>query len=226
MPIIPEDSPPVSDQEMEPSPYPPAWLPMRNHGNWPWWKKPTKKERAAASVAQERIVTWYCATCGRQELPDAPRGKKDCPVCGNKVRHRVSRYEWYLADALAAELAPRCSSFDVEEQYPIPAGRGLGEQFAWYFDLFVACCFNDGSYYEAAVEIDGPRHAKQVAYGSDWHTNDEHKENDYREWCASRDEGYGAVYRVTNFECGKYAAAGTARGIIDAMHRGAHGESG
>lgn len=86
--------------------------------------------------------------------------EKHCPQCDGK-RIRVSRYEWYLADALQAELEKSGRRFTVTEQWELPDHRG----FSWYFDLAVSV--EGASYFGGItelIEIQGPTHAHQAVY--------------------------------------------------------------
>jgi len=86
--------------------------------------------------------------------------EKSCPVCGAK-RIRVSRYEWFLADALKRQLAETDRTFSVAEQWPLPDHRG----FTWYFDLAVRV--KGASIYGGVtelIEVQGPTHANQPNY--------------------------------------------------------------
>lgn len=109
------------------------------------------------------LVAWCCQNCGRYE---APSDQRSCPDCGEKMQ-RCSRYEWFLADALTAELLKRGRSFRLDEQWSFYDHRG----FCWYFDLRVwvdgpnrgdGCKPSGGA--GLLIEVDGATHARQKKY--------------------------------------------------------------
>ena len=151
-------------------------------------------------MSPETLVAWYCERCGRQELP---AGDNWCPKCGDKMQ-RCSRYEWFLSDALEAELEKRGVEFWVEEQYPFTDHRG----FLWYFDLRVWCESKTahGSY-GWLIEIDGPGHSQQKKYKGPGggYTRDEDKVYEYNAECPRAT--WCALIRVTNEDCARKGGA-------------------
>lgn len=99
---------------------------------------------------------WYCHECGRME-DDAG---KYCPDCNGK-RQRVSRYEWFLADALDTALEALGRDFCIEEQWRLKDHRG----FDWHFDLAVKC--KGTSVFggiTCLIEVNGSDHDRQKPY--------------------------------------------------------------
>lgn len=164
----------------------------------------------STSDSLPKLVAWYCQECGRQELPPDERY---CPACGEKMQ-RCSRYEWFLADALAAEFVKRGRTFRIDEQWWFVDHRG----FRWYFDLRVwvdGPCPSDGTKPDGGagrlVEINGPEHSRQKKYSGPGggYTRDEDKQYEYDKatprgswldaFCVSNDECArkgGVVYRT------------------------------
>lgn len=76
-----------------------------------------------------KLTPFYCHGCGRME--DA--AGQTCPSCHARRQH-VSRYEWFLADALEDRLQSIGLPYTLDQQWPIRDPRG----FTWYFDIRVA----------------------------------------------------------------------------------------
>lgn len=75
------------------------------------------------------LTPWHCHICGRMEDGDS----QTCPNCRSRRQH-VSRYEWFLADAIEDRLRACGIGYQIDEQWPIRDNRG----FTWYFDIRVA----------------------------------------------------------------------------------------
>jgi hypothetical protein len=99
---------------------------------------------------------WYCQQCGRMEDTE----DNWCPECDNK-RQRVSRFEWFLSDALREFFTKSGRSFRIIEQWSISDHRG----FDWYFDLLVNVQDKDGKGgISQIIEVNGPDHQRQKRY--------------------------------------------------------------
>lgn len=94
---------------------------------------------------------WHCLNCGRMEDNEG----RDCTRCYGK-RIRVSRYEWFLADAIRKALWDEgIGDYEIIEQWPIDDHRG----FTWHFDLMVFVPGSNffGGHHEL-IEINGSTH--------------------------------------------------------------------
>lgn len=115
-----------------------------------------QRRDVSVPTAGSNTIAWHCPDCGRME----DTATRKCPTCGEK-RQRVSRFEWFLADALTHELTRRDRTFDVFEQWPLEDHRG----FTWYFDL--AVWVKGNSMYGGVtvlIEVDGSSHDNQKKY--------------------------------------------------------------
>jgi len=113
--------------------------------------------------ATVKTDAWWCSHCwDRHELPAGGdrRRRKPCPDCGEKL-HRVSRYEWFLEDALNAALEAAGADHRIRPQFPVEDHRG----FTWYWDLGV--WVNGGSAfngYGLLIDVNGRDHLEQRHY--------------------------------------------------------------
>lgn len=145
---------------------------------------------------------WYCQNDGRMEDDEG----KDCSQCGEK-RQRVSRFEWFLADALHEYLHSQGADFKITEQWPLGDHRG----FNWYFDL----CVRVGSFHQL-IEVDGADHQQQASYKGPGggYTRDYDKEWELFSVQKYHKFGYGLM-RLKNEECRLKVAGQTARRVAD-----------
>lgn len=136
---------------------------------------------------------WHCQRCGRME------DTKDnvCPECGGK-RQRVSRYEWFLADALRDFFAKSGRSFKITEQWQLRDHRG----YIWYFDLLVSVRGESSSGISQIIEVDGADHKRQKRYSGPGgvYTRDYDKEWELFSVQKYHKSGY-FLTRVTNEDC-------------------------
>lgn len=167
-------------------------------------------------------VAWNCRKCGRVE---ADVQQKWHEVCGTRMR-RCSRYEWFLADALARVAVrhpiSRSSTVRLYEQYRVPDHRG----FYWYWDVAVKVEQQDVGYLKSAgflIDVNGRDHDNQAVYsgpGGCGMTRD-----DQKRWEVFGSEnrmhksGWDTVY-LTNEECRKaFADTTAARVFADLVSR-------
>jgi hypothetical protein len=143
---------------------------------------------------------FYCHSCGRME----DSATQTCPACHAR-RNPVSRYEWFLADAIEDRLKACGLSYSVAEQYPLRDPRG----FTWYFDLRVSACGR--RLITDYVEINGHSHLREG-------TRDEEKHRAYRLY-AETCEPQSELWLVANEECRKAVVSETAARIVASLVR-------
>lgn len=154
-------------------------------------------------IYQSDTKAWYCQRCGR--LTD--NGDNSCPRCGNK-RQRVSRYEWFLSDALQEFLIKAGRSFRIIEQWPLRDHRG----HVWYFDILVNVQDKNGKGgISQLIEVNGPDHLQQKAYKGPGggYTRDYDKRWELFDVQKYHKSGY-FLTSVTNDDCRKIVVRETA----------------
>jgi hypothetical protein len=157
------------------------------------------------------LVAWYCDMCGRME---GAAEERECPDCGSR-RHRVSRYEWFLADALERELATTGRDFVIIEQWELPDHRG----FSWFFDLAVLV----GGITDL-IEIQGPLHARQKTYSGKGggYTRDEDKRWEVFSVRELHKQGFD-LREINSDDCRLVVVAATAKQLTkEILHRADH----
>lgn len=139
-----------------------------------------------------KLTPFYCHTCGRMEGEDS----QTCPDCGARRQH-VSRFEWFLADAIEDRLRALNLRYQIEPQYRITDPRS----FTWYFDMRVDVY---GRRHVAdLIEVNGASHLGQK-------TRDDEKWRAYRDGCESN-----VAYRiVANRDCRQVVVSTTAARIV------------
>lgn len=144
-----------------------------------------------------KLTPYYCHGCGRME----DVGGQTCPSCHSRRQH-VSRFEWFLADAVEDRLRPCGLSYALHEQHPVRDRRG----FTWYFDLLVIVGgVDNGCVYAAElIEVNGQSHLTA-------HTRDDDKFRAVPE---------GWTFRiVANDECRRDRVQETAARIVASLLR-------
>jgi len=135
-------------------------------------------------------------------------GKNRCPTCQTK-RQRVSRYEWFLADALHEELLMATNRpFRITEQWEMPDHRG----FSWYYDLAVHVTGKSSSKgHTVLIEVNGSDHDRQAVYSGPGggYTRDYDKEWEFGQRGLHK-KGY-SVEVVTNEDCRLKVVKATAK---------------
>lgn len=148
-----------------------------------------------------QATPWFCKNCWRMEDKEG----KTCPKCGTS-RQRVSRYEWFLADALDETFTALGRQFEINEQWAVPDHRG----FSWHFDLRVSVAGKQ--WHSELIEVNGSDHDSQPIYGGDGggYTRDYDKG-----WEAKKHRH--EIRIVSNDDCRLHVVSDTARIIADEM---------
>lgn len=151
-------------------------------------------------MIQTAVTAFYCHTCGRME-----GDSQTCPECGARRQH-VSRYEWFLADALEDRLKACGLAFTLTEQFPITDPRS----FTWYFDLRVTV--RGRQPLTDLIEVNGSSHLRPTS-------RDKEKYRAWWRWRIEQDEPPGELWIVANDECRKAVVHETAARITASLLR-------